>query len=332
MSELTGSFGRIVIFATLAILVAAAFVSGQVKDRDDPIRIETSLVIVPVSVRTRNGQGIGDLTKDRFRIFEDGTERLIELFEAPGAPITVALVIDMSDSARMSLREMKAASAAFLGHLQPRDRALIVAFDKNINRVLGATSDHDMLRLGLLGIAPGAGTALYDAVEHIFANSFQSIGGRHAVVLLTDGIDTASTRATFESSAAIVAAGNIPVYPIQFEPEDLFRKRFSADNSHVGSTIYTTPSGESLTTAYQRGTRYLRLIAASSGGRFQFADTTRKLELAFAKIAADLRQLYFIGFYPDLALSKPGTRRLKVTTDVPGARVDGRERYTARPQ
>jgi VWFA-related protein len=320
---------RILLRFGLLLFVFPLLISGQTDP--DAIKVETSLVWIPVSIKAKNGAGIADLTKDRFTVFEDGVEQQIAHFETPGTPITVALVIDMSDSAKMSLAEMRLAAIAFIDKLKPKDKALIVAFDKNIHRVIGATDDREMLRLGLFGIKSGGGTALYDTVDHVVTSSFDGVNGRKAVILLTDGIDTASMKTTLERSADLVAAGNVAFFPIQYQPEDTMRKRLSSENSHIGSTIYTTPSGEPIASAHQRGTRYLRLLADSSGGRFQLADSTKNLEAAFIQIAAELRQQYYLGYYPERSAQKNEKRKLKVTVNVPDARIDARDSYIAKP-
>lgn len=313
------------------IVIAAPVFSFSQAKADDTIRVDTQLVLVPVSVKDGKGIGISGLTRDKFKLFEDGVEQEIAEFETPGAPITVALVIDMSDSARISLAEMRTAASAFIDRLEPRDKALIVAFDKSIHRVIGATNDRDMLKLGLAGISTGGGTALYDTVEHLLTKSFGGVSGRKAVILLTDGIDTSSVITTLERSAALVASGNVAVFPIQYQPEDTMRKRLSSENSHIGSTIYTTPTGESISAAHLRGTKYLRLLADSSGGRFQLADNRKHLEQSFTKIAADLRQQYYLGFYPEKTTVKTEKRKLTVTVNVPEARIESRESYIAKP-
>lgn len=304
---------------------------AQTESQDETIKIDTTMVLIPVSVKTAKGVGIAALTKDKFRVFEDGVEQDIALFEMPGQPITVAIVIDMSDSAKLSLAEMRKAASAFIDKLESRDKALIVAFDKNIHRVLGATNDRDVLKLGLLGISSGGGTALYDVVDDVLRTSFKNVSGRKAVILLTDGIDTSSTKATFETSASIAGENNIAIFPIQYEPENLATKPVSPGTYREGLSIYTTPSGEAISSAYQRGTRYLRLLSDSSGGRFQFADSVKKLRSAFEQIAAELRQQYYLGFYPERSASKREKRKLNVTVDVPGAKIESRESYIALP-
>lgn len=311
--------------------VCASGFAQSIPNLDETLKVHSTLVWTPVSVRSSTGKVISGLSKEAFKIFEDGVEQDITHFETSGQPITVAIVIDMSDSAKLRLVDMRKVASAFIDKLESRDKALIVAFDKSVHHLIDATSERDMLKLGLSGINTGGGTALYDTVDHVVCNSLKAVGGRRAVILLTDGIDTSSTKATFESSASVVGAGNTAIFPIQYEPENMLAKRLSSENSHLSSPIYTTPSGESISSAYQRGTRYLRLLANSSGGRFQFADSIKKLQAAFEQIFAELKQQYYLGFYPERSAPKRENRKLKVSVDIPGARVVNRERYVATP-
>lgn len=318
------------VISLLALGAGSLTVFSQVKD-GDTIRVDTQLIWIPVSVKEKSGLLIPGLRRDSFTVLEDGIEQEITDFEMPGEPITVALVLDMSDSARVSLAEMRKAAWAFVDKLELRDKAMIIAFDRNIHRVIGATHDREMLKLGLAGISNGGGTALYDTVD-VALKSFLGASGRKAVVLLTDGIDTSSVRATFQSSADQAAAGNIAFFPIQFQPEAISRLRVAPENNQAGSvTLITTPSGESITAAHQRGTRYLRLLADSTGGRFHLAESTKNLEAAFIQITAELRQLYYIGYYSNKQATKPEKRKLVVKVDVPNARIDARDSYIAKP-
>ena len=77
-----------------------------------------------------------------------------------------------------------------------------------------------VLQTGSLVLAQSTGgTSLYDAIDYVVATAIQGVGGRKAIILLTDGIDTASTKATFESSANVVAESNFAVFPFNFHPK-----------------------------------------------------------------------------------------------------------------
>ena len=102
-------------------------------------------------------------------------------------------------------------------------------------------------------------------------------------------------------------------------------------DDQYGLVTYTTPSGEPLNKAYERGTRYLRSIAEISGGRFQYSDKLKNLENSFARIAEELRQQYSLSYYPKNPNSKSGKRRLKIAVSVPNVIVHARESYAYKP-
>jgi len=91
--------------------------------------------------------------------------------------------------------------------------------------------------------------------------------------------------------------------------------------------MYTTPKGEPLRKAYERGTRYLQLVAQTSGGRFQYADNLKSLQRSFARIAEELRQQYSLSYYPKNQTLKSGKRRIKVSINVQDAVVHARDCY-----
>ena len=107
----------------------------------DVVRIDTSLVTVPVSVLDRNGRFIPGLTQQDFRVFENGVEQPIAYFEPTEKPFTVALVLDVSASTRFHLWQIKEAAIAFAKQLRPQDRVLVVTFSDEVLLLTEATSD-----------------------------------------------------------------------------------------------------------------------------------------------------------------------------------------------
>lgn len=240
------------------------------ESEDEVLRVETMLVTVPVRVKNRNGGYIPNLRREDFRIFEDGVEQEIEIFETNDKPFTVALVMDVSDSTKIEFRDIQNAANSFLNQLKPADRAMIVAFDKRVMKLTEATSDREVLSEAIRRVKTGGGTALYDTVETLLNSYLKQIGGRKAIIILTDGIDTSSTSGTFESTTRLAAEQYALIYPIQFNTDSMLTQRAAASDSNLGPTIYTTPSGESIRSAFERGNRYLRFLSQTSGGRFIF--------------------------------------------------------------
>ena len=104
---------------------------AQEVGENDVVRVTTSLVKVPVSVRDREGHYVGGLARDDFRVLDNGAEQRIAHFEGVEAPVSILLLIDVSCSIRKPQDTIDAA-LAFVDQLRPGDAVLPIAFGKNI--------------------------------------------------------------------------------------------------------------------------------------------------------------------------------------------------------
>ena len=182
----------------------------------DVVRVDTTLVSIPVSVMDRDGKYIPDLTKDDFRVWEDGVEQKVAYFASTEKPFTVALVIDTSASTRYKLEEIQDAAIAFVNQLRPDDRVMVVSFDDKIRVQEQPTSDRAALRNAILQTRIGSGTKLYEAVDQVI-NRLNRIEGRKAIVLFTDGVDTTSRHATYESTVREAEELDALIYPVEYD-------------------------------------------------------------------------------------------------------------------
>lgn len=183
----------------------------------DVVRVETTLVSIPVSVMDRDGKYIPNLTKDDFHVWEDGVEQRVAYFASTEKPFTVALLIDTSGSTRFKLEEIQDAAIAFVEQLRPDDRVTVVSFSDKIRILSPVTSDRNALRTAIRRTEPGNGTRLYDAVDQVINQSFNRIEGRKAIVLFTDGVDTTSKNATYESTLRDAEELDALIYPVEFD-------------------------------------------------------------------------------------------------------------------
>ena len=314
------------LFLTCAFPLAA--IAQTQSDVDDVLRISTRLVTVPVVVKTKEGAYIPHLTMRDFRVYEDGVEQNISHFEDVDQPFTITMMLDMSDSTRVKLEDIQNAAIAFLDQLKPHDRAVIVAFDSQVVRLTEVTGDRKILSQAIRGIITGRGTALYDGVDWVINSYLPAVPGRKAIVLLTDGIDTASFRTTFENTIGLANEQYALIYPIQWNTPEDYRPKHLSSTDAVHNVLYTTPSGEPLQKAFERGSRYLQGIARLSGGRFQHAKSLSDLQQSFAKIADELRHQYTVSYYPSSRAAASRKRKIKVTVSRPDARLHFRETYT----
>ena len=291
-------------------------------DQDvDVVRVSTNLVTVPVSVMDRQGRFVPNLKEEQFHIFEDGVEQHIAYFESAEKPFTVALLLDTSESTQFKLKDIQDAALEFIDQLRPDDRVIVAAINKTMTVMAEATSDRHVLTSAIRRVRTGGSTGLYDAIDVIINQRLNRIRGRKAIVLFTDGVDTASQSATYEGTLRFVLELDALVYPIQFNTLD----DLTTQGKEIGAQMVTA-KGERLSVAYARADRYLRQIADNSGGRFYYAGSLKRLREVFTAIAQELREQYSIGYYPK-AEGRHSERRIKVKVSAPGAVVAARRGY-----
>jgi Ca-activated chloride channel family protein len=322
------NLGNVALTVCLIVLSGAA-VMGQktpAPDQDvDVVRVNTNLVTVPVSVADRQGRFIAGLNEAQFHLYENGVEQKIAFFDNAESPFTVALLLDTSDSTRSRLAEIQDVALAFIDQLREHDRVLIACFDKQVRILSEATSDRQKLREAIRRAQTGGGTALYSAFASIVNDRLKQISGRKAIVLFTDGVDTSSVSATYESTLYAAQELDALVFPIQYNTYSDMTKNA---NEATGMQVLTA-TGERMNVAYERANRYLRALSEGTGGRFNYAGNLKRLSEIFSAIAEELRHQYSIGYYPVRGSGNP-ERTIKVKVDVPDVSVRARKAFRYR--
>jgi VWFA-related protein len=335
-------------------------------DEDEVVRVNAALVTVPVSVLDRDGRFIGGLRKEDFRILEDGVEQQVAYFAPVEQPFTVALVIDTSGSTRFKLEDIQQAALAFVDQLRPDDRVTVVSFDDEVRVLSEVTSDRRALRDAIRRTRPGQGTRLYDAVDLVIKRQLSREQGRKAIVLFTDGVDTSSKQASYQSTLAEAEELDAMIYPIQYDTSDHNvvgggggggrwpgpnrspRRRNPGWGDVVGIILgggVTVGNGGgggrrgggggggvgSSPADYSRAGEYLRRLAEQTGGRHHDAADLRYVGEAFTNIAEELRRQYSLGYYPSRQSQAAEQRQIKVRVRRPNLVVRARDSYVYRP-
>jgi VWFA-related protein len=304
-------------------------------------------------VLDRQGRFIPDLKREDFRVFENGVEQPIAYWEPADKPFTVALLLDTSPSTQFHLWQIKEAAIAFARQLRPQDRVLIVSFNDQVLLLTEVTNDMNVISAVIEQNANmGNATRLYDAVHLVIKERLNKIKGRKAIVLFTDGVDTASFQANYPSTMREVEELDALIYPIQYDTTDYLRAMQSVGQGNV--TVVTTtsngPFGIGTTTSrvtygtpgtangqplpgatqadYDRANQYLRELADKTAGRLYHANDTTQLAEAFSRIAEELRRQYSLGYYPQEGdTSNPARRQIKVRVNRPNLAVKARDSY-----
>ena len=311
----------------------------------DVVRIDTNFVTVPVSVLDRQGRFISNLRREQFKVFENGVEQRIAHFEPNEKPFTVALVLDTSGSTVFHLWEIKEAAIAFAKQLRPQDRVLVVTFDEMVMLLTEATNDLNVVTQVIQQNArTGFSTRLYDAVDLVIKERLNKIEGRKAIVLFTDGVDTASYQATYQSTLREVDERDILIYPIKYDTTDYMAATQRPSNativtnnssnwpfpsSSTSRVIYSNPTVQGAPTKedYERADQYLHQLADKTSGRLYQANDRTQLAEAFSKIAQELRYQYSLGYYPQSTLQSGERRLIKVRVNQPNLAVRARDSY-----
>lgn len=303
----------------------------------DTLTVNTALVTVPVKVMDRGGRYVPNLTRRDFHVFENGVEQRIAYFATVDQPFTVVLLIDTSGSTHFKIEDMQSAAISFVNQLKDHDRVMVMSFDDSIQTLCEPTSDRDTLIQAIRRTRTGGGTRLYDAVHQVVRQKLKSISGRKAVVLFTDGVDTTSGNATYESTIREVRESDAAVYSVAYDTSRDVMGGPGGVRLPGGIILGMPPPGGgggggfpggpgSSPTDYKRASEYLHEITFESGGQYYRGDSIVGLSAAFSELAEELRRQYSIGYYPPPG--QAGQRRaIKVRVNQPGLVVKARDNY-----
>jgi VWFA-related protein len=297
------------------------------QDQQQPtIKIGTNLVVAPVIVTDRYGRFVTGLDRDDFAVREDGAPQKIEDFSSTEAPFNVALLIDTSRSTQNKLDKIRKAALTFIRQLLPNDRVMVVGFDEQVRFVCEFTNNQAELERAIKSLKTSYLTSLYDAIHLTINEKMSRIRGRKAIVALTDGVDTASKQATFESVIDLVASVGIICYAVQYETRNdggpvmkpmfipgvsnSFVPRSSAkwrepapqqpktepEKGAVPSTRVNQQPQQPLRDRYLIAADFLRTLAAQSGALHLRAENIENTSYAFAVIANELHHQYTLTY------------------------------------
>lgn len=328
-------------------------------DESEVLKVETNLVTMPVSVLDREGRFVSGLQQRDFKIFENGVEQRVDYFQTVEQPFTVILMIDVSPSTQWQIEDIQNAASTFVDQLRPNDKVLVISFDERVHVLSNVTNDRYQLHNAITRTRFGDGTSLYEAVDHVLQQELSQIQGRKAVVLFTDGVDTTSRSATFESTVKDAEEADGLFYTIRYDTSQdmnpgyggmggggyppMGRRRGATWGDILGSIITggNIPPGVyggggggrrgrgagNSPEEYQTGKKYLETLALNTGGREFEASSLTNLDSAFAGIAEELRRQYSIGYYPDKVGQVGDRRSISIRVNRPGVVVRAKNTY-----
>src|SRR5215469_2408649 len=267
----------------------------QDQERDHTLRVETTLVQIPVAITDSLNRFVLGLQKGDFQLFEDGIEQEIKHFSGEDAPISVGLAVDTSGSMSYKLSASQAAVAQFMKTLTSADEAFLVEFSDNAKLSVGFTSQAYQIQHALKAAQPSGLTAMLDAVNLALKEMKNAKNSRKSIVIVSDGGDNHS-RYTSAQIEALVRQADVQIYAMGvFEPVLSF----------------------GLTPEEISGPRLLSEIATQTGGRAFDASVNGDLPSVAARIAVELRNQYVLGYYPKNRTHDGKYRKVEVKVAQP---------------
>ncbi len=299
--------------SALFILAAASRVQGEAPR----FASGADLVILSATAVDRHGRPVTGLRQDEFRVFEDGRPQRLEHFaEGRTAPARVLLLVDASGSMNAALKSTSARMAItqLLAGMDPSDEVALAGFDHRYWGLVPFTRDRARVLAAMGELEPFGSTALHDALDHA-AHDLASAGeGRRAVVVVTDGVDTASQLRPDDVLARSQAL-DVPIYALSVVSP--------VDDPH--SELFTRGARPADATA---GTAVLGRYATLSGGASFTISDLAGLQRAAAAILAELKHQYRLGY--DAPPGPPRFRRVEVLSTRKGVLVKTRSGYVPR--
>jgi Ca-activated chloride channel family protein len=319
-------------------------------DAGDVIRVNTTLVTIPVSVMDRDGRYVPNLQKEDFRVWEDGIEQEVAFFQSVDKPFSVVLMLDTSPSTQFRLEDIQDSAMNFVDQLRPDDRVMVVSFNDDIKVLSDFTTDRSRLHKAIQRSKTDDGTRLYDAVDMVINQQLSRVQGRKAIVLFTDGVDTTSRRASYESNMTDAQELDALIYPVQYDTSrDMNGGNFPSGSIDIWGQIlggifgggggrhgggrrggggYPSRGGRD---DYELASQYLLELANSTGGREYKADSLTNMSAAFRNVAEELRRQYSIGYYPKRPPQVGQMRQIRVRARQPNLAVRARDSYIFNP-
>jgi VWFA-related protein len=302
-------------------------------DPDDVISVNTTEVLLPVTVRDRSGLLVTNLTRHDFRVFEDGVQQPLSDLSLRQVPVDVALIIDASSSVADNLDDFRSASSGFAEHLATDDRVSLIQFDDKVVLLQDWTKSLVQFRRALRRIVPGMFTRFHDAM--LLASRDQTPRGnaRHAIIVLTDGVDS-GRGATFDAALRAALQSQTTIYVVSNTQIERARKQkelatLSASESALRFNQLRIEDLRLGLDALDQSELNLERLTAATGGRLYKPATFRDLEKTYAEVADELRHQYAL-YYTPLNSERDGEfRKVRVETTNSGHRISARIGYYA---
>lgn len=302
---------------TIAFGFVALTAPKQASAQGAVFKSSVEMVALTVTVTDASGRCVTGLTADHFAIFEDGVAQTLSLFGSDDIPVDVGLVLDTSSSMLSALPIIQSAARRLVSRLRPGDRAAVIDVKKSVRIPQPFTEDHAKVASAVGGLSATGTTAIYDGLYTLLQEfererRMRPQIRRQALVLLSDGLDTAS-HVSFDDVTELTRSRDVTIYAIALQQPALAGDRAEQDR-------------------VRRASWEMRALARETGGLAFFPSKAAELEGVYDAIARELVNQYALGYVtsaprPDGAFRRVGVKILAPAEGNPRTRTG----YVAKP-
>jgi len=248
----------------------------EIVSRKANIRVDSTLVLIPVTVTDPMNRFVTGLDKENFKVFEDKKEQEVQQFSSEDAPLSIGVVFDCSGSMGHKLDKSRQAVAQFFKTSNPEDEFFLVQFNDSADLIQSFTKNLEDIQNRLTFTQSKGRTALLDAIYLGLHEMKKAKNPRKALLVISDGGDN-SSRYTEGEIKNLVKEADVQIYAIG---------------------IYEPIAARGRTPEEAQGQGLLTEIAEQTGGRQYPVDNINELPDIAAKIGVELRNQYVLGYSP----------------------------------
>ena len=294
----------------LRVLIPSAFflllfipAAAGAQDDDDIVKVDSSLVVLNATITDASGNHVAGLRQAQFTVLENGVEQEINFFAAEQTPFAAVILIDTSGSMEQRVSLARSAAIRFLDGLRDSDNAEIYRFDSKVILVQKFSNSRDVGEKFFDLKADGM-TALNDAVYQAAKDLGDRPEKRRAIIVLSDGMDTISSRSSEKALKAALA---------------------------VNASIYSVDMSAAETSGKERmqNRGVLRNFAEKTGGMFISTPGGVAMREAFRKIVDELGVQYTLAYQPKDTTKDGKWRAIELRVAKSGLRIRTRKGYNA---
>jgi Ca-activated chloride channel homolog len=288
--------GRTILVGLLLLVPLQSSGQATSPQRTPSFGAGIDLISLSLSVTDARNRLITGLSEDDFAVFEDGIRQELSLFNREALPLSVALMVDCSASMDEKLPVAQEAGSRFVRTLRPEDLGQVVQFNERTTVLHDLTPDRAALEDAVRSTSASGSTALYNAL-YVTLKQLRNQGRpeaprRRAIVLLSDGEDTASL-VTDDQVLALARQADVGVYVIGLRPDRALDRQRAA---------------------FSQATYFLTALSRETGGEAYFPSSLSELDAVYERVAEELRSQYTVGYVSSNERRDGKWRRIVVRT------------------